>query len=64
MGDDETVVTMKLHHETDKAYLMSIDGDEDNAVWLPKSKTNIESKGKNVFEVMLPIWLAAKKGLI
>lgn len=57
-------ITVALHHETDKAVLVSDDGDRENAVWLPKSKIEIEHKQGNTVEVTLPEWLAKDKGLI
>jgi hypothetical protein len=31
-----------IHHETEKAWLVSTDGVRDNAVWLPKSACEVE----------------------
>ena len=59
-----TDITVQLHHETDKAVLVSDDGNKMHAVWLPKSQIEIEDKGKGVLEITLPIWIAKEKGLI
>jgi hypothetical protein len=59
-----TDVTMQLHHETDKAVLVSDDGDRDNAKWLPLSQIEIERKADGVVIVTLPTWLAKQEGLI
>lgn len=57
-------LTMQLHHETDKAILVSDDGDVDRAVWLAKSVVEFEHKKGNLVEVTLPEWLAMEKRLI
>lgn len=35
---------LALHHATDKAVLISIDGDEHKAVWIPKSRCEVEER--------------------
>ena len=45
----------ELLHETDKAMLVSIDGEK---TWLPKSMVEYEDG-----EVILPEWLAIERGL-
>lgn len=45
--------------ETEKAYLVVVDGDE---VWLPKSLTELHISAKRS-EVELPRWLAIEKGV-
>lgn len=57
-------VTVQLHHETEKAILVSDDGDRDKAVWLPRSQIEIEEKRGGVVVVTLPTWLAKDKGLV
>jgi len=60
-----TDVACQLHHETDKAFLVSDDGDREKAVWLPKSQVEQgDAKGKGVFIFTMPEWLAADKGLV
>jgi len=44
-------------HETDKAWLLDVEGLED---WFPKSVCEYEGEGS----VLIPRWLAKKKGLI
>ena len=59
-------VQVMLHHRTDKAALVSDDGDRDNAVWLPFSQIELDDDampGQTV-EIVVPEWLAADKGLI
>lgn len=57
-------VTMQLHHETDKAVLVSDDGDKSGAVWLPLSQCEVERKPNGIVIVTLPEWLATAKGLV
>lgn len=62
---DLTEVTVARHAETEKALLVSDTGNEDDAVWLPKSQIEIENIGEaNSVVVTLPEWLAHDKGLI
>lgn len=57
-------LTMRLHHETAKAVLVSDDGDKAHAVWLPLSQVEIEHKPKGIVVVTLPEWMATDKGLV
>ncbi|WP_407528403.1 hypothetical protein [Methylobacterium oryzisoli] len=58
-------LTVRLHHETPMAVLVSLDGDRDEAVWLPKSAIEIEADaGKATHTVTLPEPLAIDKGLV
>jgi hypothetical protein len=68
-------MTLALHHQTEKAILVSETGDEKKAVWLPKSKVEFALTGKVVqaqvgarkfpiVTVTLPEWLATDKGLV
>jgi hypothetical protein len=58
-------LALHLHHETEKAYLVSDTGDNDDTVWVPKSQCELnERKGGGVCEFTLPAWLAHGKGLI
>lgn len=56
-------VSVMLHHETEKAWLVSDDGEKDNGVWIPKSQAELEKDG-NIYVLSLPEWLAKDKGLI
>ena len=64
MTKELTDITLQIHHETEKAFLFSEDGDESKAKWVPKSQIEVEHKGKGFFEVTMPIWLAKKNGWI
>ena len=55
---------VELHHRTDRAVLVSDDGDRDKAVWLPLSQIEIEQMEGATYTVTLPEWLAKDKGLI
>lgn len=58
-------VTMHVHAETKAAVLASDDGEEANAVWLPKSQIEMEPlRDKKTFEITMPMWLAAKHKLV
>ena len=68
MSDVE--LTVVVHHQTSDAILASDDGDEERAVWIPKSKiVSFQQIGKTTdivqtFEISIPEWLAREKELI
>lgn len=62
MKSDLIDIELKLHHETEKAILVSVYEDS-NRVWLPKSQIEFVLKPKGIVEVTLPEWLATDKGL-
>lgn len=55
---------LHFHAETDKAILISENGEERHAVWLPKSQIEYEDDGRGSCKVTLPEWLANEHGLI
>lgn len=57
-------LTMQVHMKTERAILVSDDGDRDKAVWLPLSQIETEPKSASVVIITLPVWLAHEKGLI
>lgn len=59
-------LTVVMHHETTMAVLVSDDGDREKAVWLPKSRIEIERQSQrgSVVVVTLPERLAILKGLV
>jgi len=59
-----TDLTLHKHRSTEKAILVSDDGNEENAVWLPRSQIEVEVKQGNIVEVTLPEWLAKEKELV
>lgn len=63
-ASDIVDLTVEMHAETDRAILVSDDGDKNNAVWLPKSQIEIDERKGKTLEIQVPEWLAADKGLI
>jgi hypothetical protein len=63
MKSDLIELAVQLHAETEKAWLVSDDGEAKNAVWIPKSQAEIEPKGKHHI-LTCPEWLALDKRLI
>lgn len=60
-----TDITVQLHQETQRAILVSDDGDLEKTVWLPKSQVEFAEKpGSDVIEVTLPEWLAIERKLV
>jgi hypothetical protein len=57
-------VTIIRDADTDAAILVSEDGDEDHAVWLPRSQIEYTTTRNGLTTVTLPEWLATEKGLI
>lgn len=65
-------LTMRKHAETKHAVLVSDDGIEKNAVWLPLSQIEIApvlgttgaTAASGTILVTLPEWLAIDKGLV
>lgn len=64
MKSDLVDLELQLHHETEKAILVSDDGDREKAVWLAKSLIEIEPKRRGVVLVTMPEWMARDKGFI
>ena len=64
MRSDLVDIPVTLHHETDKAWLVSDTGDRSKAVWVPKSQAEIEPASKGVHTRTLPERLATEKGLV
>ena len=72
MKSDLVDVTVRKHAETPLAILISDDGVQSNAVWIPKSQCEIErvednrveDSGRSLWTLTLPKWLAKDKGLI
>lgn len=65
MKSDLIDLTVQLHHTTDRAILVSDDGDRDKAVWLPLSQIETDpTEQPGIVIVTCPQWLAKDKGLI
>lgn len=62
-------VSLVLHHETKPGYqdegavLVSMNGDKQSAVWVPKSQCQIERNG-DFITLTAPEWLLISKGLV
>jgi len=55
--------TCQKKHETEKAYLVTTDGED--KVWLPKEQTELElNKDQKTYTATIPMWLAAEKKLV
>lgn len=57
-------IELTIHHETEKAVLVSDNGERDEAVWLPLSAIEIERKASGLAIITMPERLALDKGLI
>ncbi len=56
---------VKVHASTALAVLVSEDGEEGSAVWLPLSQVEIDSTARDAeTTVSVPQWLAEEKGLV
>ncbi len=64
MKSDLIDIEVAIHHQTEKAVLVSLDGEKDNAVWLPLSQIEIDKKQRSIAIVTMPERLATEKGLI
>lgn len=53
----------ELKHETDKSFLFGDKGTTENDQWFPKSQVEV-IKLSNGYEVVVPYWLAKKKGMV
>lgn len=66
-------LALMVHHETKAAWLVSDDGVEKNACWVPKSQVEVEpgprprghvDGGQYEATVTMPEWLAIEKGFV
>ena len=64
MKSDLIDVTVQLHHETERAILVSDDRDREKATWIPLSQCEILKRPNGIAIVTMPEWLALDKGLI
>lgn len=64
MKSDLIDVTVQLHHVTERAVLVSDDGDREKAVWIPISQCEVERRPNGIAVVTMPTWLATEKGLV
>lgn len=64
MKSDLIDLDVQIHAETERAVLVSDTGDRDDAVWLPLSQIEVNTRRGSVLEITCPMWLAKDKGLI
>lgn len=57
-------LSLQLHHQTERAILVSDDGSPDSAVWLAKSQIEFSEITPGFVEVTCPEWLATERGLV
>ncbi|MCO5157918.1 MAG: hypothetical protein M9945_14410 [Aquamicrobium sp.] len=57
-------IEVHMHHQTDKAVLVSTDGDRENAVWVPKSQCQVEHKRGRLWVLTAEQSLLEDKGLV
>lgn len=63
MKSDLVDVTVQIHAHTNRAILVSDDGDRERAVWLPLAHVEVTPKGRH-HVVTMPEWLAIDRGLV
>lgn len=56
--------TVEIHAETDRAILVSEDGDEFGAVWLPLAEIEVSRRRGAKASISVPEWLAEDRGLV
>ena len=63
---DVVDIEVHVHHRTEKAILVSQNGDKDEAVWVPLSQVEIEKHQtlQRAYILTIPEWLAADKGML
>jgi hypothetical protein len=58
-------IKCEVHAENDMALLVSDDGEEDNARWLPKSQIEWVHNNKNgLTTITMPRWLAEREWFV
>lgn len=57
---------LHVHQDTRAAWLVSLTGDRDGAVWLPKSQVEVQPRPNHppLADVTLPEWLAIERRLV
>ncbi|OAM73743.1 hypothetical protein [Devosia elaeis] len=62
MKSDLVDIDVQIHARTERAILVSDDGEREGAVWLPLA-VEVAAQGKH-HVVTMPEWLAVDRGLI
>jgi len=64
MKSDLHEIEVYKHFATERAVLVSLDGEKENAQWLPISQIEVEPLSHGLCTVTAPEWLLLEKGLI
>jgi len=62
MESDLVDIEVQIHARTERAILVSDDGEREGAVWLPLAHVEVAAKGRH-HVVTVPEWLAVDRGL-
>lgn len=57
-------VDVYLHHETERAWLVSADGIRKTAVWFPKAQVELDLVKGTHYLLTAPVDMLAEKGLV
>lgn len=57
-------IEVKIHWETEDAWLVSTSGEKKDAVWVPKSKVEMDESDGGIALMTIPEWLATEKGFV
>lgn len=57
-------ITVQVHARTERAILVSDDGERDKAKWLPLSQCEVVPKSRGQAVVTMPEWLAVENGFV
>lgn len=63
MKSDLVDLTLQIHARTNRAILVSDDGDRERAVWVPLAHVEVAPQGRH-HVVTMPEWLAIDRGLV
>lgn len=63
-NDEEVELSLWVHRDTPRAFLVSDDKDLKKAKWVPKSQIEVLSKNGGAYEIKMPQWLAKQRGFI
>lgn len=63
MKSDLVDLTLQIHARTNRAILVSDEGDRARAVWVPLAHVEVAPQGRH-HVVTMPEWLAIDRGLV
>ena len=64
MRSDLEDIEVTLHHQTPLAWLVSTDGERENAIWIPKALCELEHVRGRVWTLTAPQPVLEEKGLV